>query len=133
MVFEPSSVPAGRSQFLAWFRAQTEWTEGHDYNDPVVCSPALKDWFFDIKSKFPAMNGPQADGDIDDPHVTDYSFGTTVIYAAFAWSVAREAHAAVFERAKTHGVGFFDVSSPNGEVWMPHAGIYSIVHQEGAA
>jgi hypothetical protein len=45
------------------------------------------------------MNGPYAakDGDVDDPRMTDYSVGKTLIYAAFAWSHTGAAYEAVFK------------------------------------
>jgi hypothetical protein len=65
------------------------------------------------------MNGPNASSDYDDPNVTDYSIGRSVIYAAFAWSVAAPALKEVDRLATKHGVGFFDVSSEEGEVRFP--------------
>jgi hypothetical protein len=65
------------------------------------------------------MNGPLASEDPDDPKVTDYSLGEKIIYAAFAWSEAKAAYARMFELAGRHGVGFFDVSTPNGNIWFP--------------
>jgi len=100
---------------------QTEWSEGHSYDDPARSSAPLRGWFLEMIGSFPAMNGPFAPaGDpIDDEYVTDYSVGTSVMYAAFAWSVAQKARARVLELAKKHGVGFFDASSADGYTWRP--------------
>jgi hypothetical protein len=49
----------------------------------------------------------------------DYSIGRSVIYAAFAWSQAETAFEAVNRLAAKHGVGFFDVSSEQGEIRFP--------------
>jgi hypothetical protein len=67
------------------------------------------------------MNGPfvPVGEPIYDDEVTDYSIGKSVVYAAFAWSVADKARASVFELAKKHGVGFFDASSDDGFTWRP--------------
>ena len=129
MVFDPKVAPADRSGFMAWFDAQTEWAEDHGYDDPEVCSEGLRSWFLDMIKQYPAMNGPYASDDVDDPKVTDYSVGSSVIYAAFAWSMAEDAYGVMFGLAKKNKVGFFDVSSDSGEVWMPSpSGDYMLIH-----
>ena len=56
-----------------------------------------------------------------------------MIYACFAWSEAVAASKTTFDLAETHRVGFFDVSTNNGAVWMPNeSGGYSCVHGQGA-
>ncbi|MBK6812499.1 MAG: hypothetical protein IPL19_22080 [Sandaracinaceae bacterium] len=123
MVFDPALAPVEREAFLAWYRAETEWREGHGYDDPSVSSPALRAWFLDMISSFPAMNGPFAPDDIDDDdtRVTDYSVGKNVVYASFAWSVADEARAQMVALAEKHRVGFFDASGDEHATWRPHA------------
>ena len=98
---------------------QAEWEEEHDYDDPKVYSDELKNWFLDMIKSFPAMNGPFASDDIDDPKVTDYSVGIDVIYAAFAWSEAENAYPKMIELAEKHRVGFFDTSG-NGDILIPN-------------
>lgn len=121
MVFEPAAAPAGRDEFMTWFEEQTEWSEDHGYDDPAVSSAALRAWYLDVITRFPPLNGPHANADDDSPRVTDYSVGTHVIYAAFAWSEAESAFATMFELAKKHRVGFFDVSDDEEEpsIWLP--------------
>jgi hypothetical protein len=119
MVFDPAAAPHTREDFLEWYERQTEWGEGHSYDDPQVTTPALAGWFAEISQSFPPMNGPLASNDYDDPKVTDYSIGRSVIYAAFAWSQAEAALQAVDRLAAKHGVGFFDVSSEQGEIRFP--------------
>ena len=124
MVFEKTRIPTTRAEFMAWFEKQTEWSEEHDYQSVSVSSPALQNWFMEMKDTFPPMNGDYAP-DIDLPdedlesHVTDYSIGREVIYAAFAWTVADEAYELMRKLAKKHDVGFFDVSSDNGDIILP--------------
>jgi hypothetical protein len=118
MVFDPSKAPRNRSDFMAWYTKQTEWSESHAYDDPAVSSAALRNWFMEMIQIFPALNGPHATDD-DNPKATDYSVGRSVIYAAFAWSEAEAAHPAMFGTAQNHGVGFFDVSGDEG-VWLPN-------------
>ncbi|MEM7205791.1 MAG: hypothetical protein AAF628_36390 [Planctomycetota bacterium] len=114
MVFDHDAAPRDRPGFMGWYDQQTEWSEDHSYDDPAVCGEPLRAWFLDIIVQFPAMNGPHASGQDDDATVTDYSVGTKVIYAAFAWSQAEAARAAVLRLAERHRVGFFDASADVG-------------------
>jgi hypothetical protein len=119
MVFDPEAAPASRDAFMAWYHKQTQWKEEHGYNDPSVTAPKLRLWFDEMIQTFPPMNGPFRSADVDNPKVTDYSVGRSVIYAAFAWSEAKTARPAMRRLAQKHGVGFFDVSTDNGEILMP--------------
>jgi hypothetical protein len=119
MVFEPSSAPRGRAEFMQWYEKQTQWSEGHSYNDPQVASSALHRCFQEVIQFFPPMNGPLAVDDPDNPRVTDHSIGREVIYSAFAWSCMEEAHATMRGLAIKHEVGFFDVSAQEGEILFP--------------
>ena len=79
--------------------------------------------------EFPALNGPYADEISDNPKQTDYCIGKSVIYSAFNWSPSRDAYHAVFELARKHGVGFYDVSGVEGQVWVPDSkGGYACIH-----
>jgi hypothetical protein len=125
MVFERTGAPKNRQDFMKWYEAQTEWNEDHGYDDPVVTSNDLKNWFKEIIKKFPPMNGPSAPSDEEmnemenDSYVTDYSIGKDVIYAAFSWSLQKEAFETVKKLAEENNVGFFDVSSNKGEIIFP--------------
>lgn len=119
MVFDTTAAPRDRTKFLAWYEKQAEWQEPHGYNNPDVPSLALTKWFREIIQTFPPMNGPLASDAPDDPTVTDYSLGYSVIYGAFSWSVAETAYKHVKELATKHGVGFFEVSGDDGDVWWP--------------
>ena len=119
MVFDPIAAPRDRKEFLDWYRKQTEWSEGHSYDDPAVTTPGLSNWFASISNEFPLRNGPVASCDYENPKVTDYSIGEKVIYAAFAWSQSGVAFETVNSLAGQHGVGLFDVSSDHGEIRFP--------------
>lgn len=120
-VFDPLVVPVELSTFLSWFDEQTEWQEPHDYNDPKVSSVTLQAWFLDMIVEFPALNGPYASDDPlnDEASLTDYSVGSKLIYAAFAWSKMRVACETTYRFAAKHQLGLFNVSSEAGEVWLP--------------
>ena len=119
MVFEPTVAPKERKDFMQWYAQQTEWAEGHSYQDHKVSTKALQAWFKEMIQHFPPMNGPLASDDVDDPKVTDHCIGKHVIYSAFAWSVAEEAYPKMRELAIKHSVGFFDVSADDGEIFFP--------------
>jgi hypothetical protein len=120
MVFDPQAAPSRREDFRAWYREQTRWGEPHSYFDPTFATPALHAWFMDMIATFPAMNGPFAVRDWpDDACITDYSIGHVVIYAAFAWSKAKPARDLTFRLAMKHRLGFYYVSSAEGEVFLP--------------
>jgi hypothetical protein len=105
---------------MIWFNKQTEWGEGHTYNDPVVTSNNLRNWFLEMIKTFPAMNGPYSLGDIDNDMVTDYCIGTHVIYVTFRWTVAEKAYGVMKPNAEKFGVGFFDVSATEGDILFPN-------------
>lgn len=122
MVFDPAAAPRDRTAFLTWFEQQAEWSEGHSYNDPAVTSENLATWYAAMRGEFPNMNGPGAydiDADGENPRVTDYSIGKSVIYTAFAWSQTEAAYATMRRLAAEHRVGFFNVSAREGEIWFP--------------
>lgn len=118
MVFDPTVAPREREAFLAWYAAQTEWTEPHDYRDPLVTCPALLAWYSQMRGEFPNMHEP-AFAAYDDLHATSYSIGHSSIYACFRWPLAEAAYAAARANAARHGVGFFDASSDAAEIWFP--------------
>ena len=126
MVFEKAKAPNTKKKFMAWYEKQTEWGEEHDYQTISVSSPALQNWFMEMKDTFPPMNGDYApDEDLIDKdeklerYLTDYSIGCEVIYAEFAWSVAEEAYELMRILAQKHNVGFFDVSEDDGDIILP--------------
>lgn len=128
MVFDLSVAPEDPAKFVDWFREQARWAEGHSYDDPAVTSPELRRWFMSMIPALPAMNGPFRASSAEDANVTDYCIGRHVIYAAFSWSVARLAYDECLRLAQECGVGFFDVSGPNGGQWRPNEeGIYEEV------
>lgn len=119
MVFRPESAPREREEFIDWYQEQTEWSEEHNYNDPVVTSEELRNWFKEMIKTFPAMNGPFAVEDISDENVTDYCIGKDVIYVTFAWSIAEKAYEVMKSNAEKHSVGFYDASADDGDILFP--------------
>jgi len=124
MVFRQEAAPKTRPEFMIWYRDQTKWAEGHNYDDPATTSVELRNWFMEMIQTFPAMNGPFAieDEDDDNSMITGYGIGRDVIYVDFRWSVAEQAYNKVLLLAGKHGVGFFDVSSDEGDIFFPDNG-----------
>lgn len=120
-VFDPVAAPLEKRAFLGWYDLITEWSEDRDYSDIQGLAPVLTAWFQDMIKEFPPMNGPHASAASDASRISDYSIDESLIYVAFAWSVAEPAYEAMYRLAAKHGVGFFDVSSNDGKVWMPEA------------
>ena len=119
MVFRPESAPRTREEFMVWFQEQAEWSEEHDYTDPIVTSEELRNWFMEMIKTFPAMNGPFSVEDISDENVSDYCIGKDVIYVAFAWSVAEKAYEIMNNNAEKYRVGFYDTSADDGNILFP--------------
>ncbi|GLC89006.1 hypothetical protein [Lysinibacillus piscis] len=122
MVFDKERAPDTREDFLAWYHEQTKWSEPHDYQIAAHTTPALQKWYADIIEHFPNMNTVDEellDEDEDnelESRLAEYSIGYHSIYVCFAWSVADEANRIMKMLAQKHDVGFFDVSSTNGEI-----------------
>ena len=121
MVFDPSAAPPERPAFVEWYREQTEWSEGHSYDDPANTTPALAAWYEEIRKLYPNMNGPGAVSDEElmkpgvEERLGDYTIGHHVIYVGFAWSQAEEVYPVVRSLAVKYGVGFYDVSGDEGD------------------
>jgi hypothetical protein len=132
MVFESNAAPASHAQFMDWYHSQTQWAEGHRYDDPAVSADKLRAWFMEIIQSFPPLNGPLSQDDLpeDEASATDYSVGKSAIYCAFAWSKAEQAYRTVFELAQKHGVGFFNVSSGDEDVWLPSNDKLNLAHSK---
>ena len=123
MVFNPKIAPQSETKFLEWYDEQVEWSEPHNYVDPIVTTTELHNWFKEIIQEFPALNGPYSPLDVDDlesEFVTDYTIVRDVVYASFRWSVAEKAYPAVLELAQKYQVGFYDVSG-SGDILFPNS------------
>src|SRR5690606_38753441 len=123
MVFNNSVAPKNRKDFMEWYDLQTEWTEDHDYSDPNNATNELKHWYLEMIKTFPDLNDTyNIENSTEEINESQYSIGTNIIYVSFAWSIAENAYNTMFELAEKHGVGFFDVSSDNGNIFYPENG-----------
>ena len=113
MVFEKANAPMIYEDFLNWANEQTNWAEDRDFDSLEGTAPRLSAWFKAMSKTFPPMNGPYCLSDaaasaVDENRFTDYSIGSSVIYAAFAWSEAEAADELASKLAREHNVGFFN-------------------------
>jgi hypothetical protein len=67
---------------------------------------------------------------MDDPRVSMYGIGKHLIYVGFASAHGGAAYKACHRLAAEHGLGFYDVSSGEGAVWLPDGkGGLTIAHK----
>ncbi len=122
MVFDPAAAPAGCEAFMESYDPQTEWADGHSYDDPGRCIPGLRARYMEAIQRFPPMGDPFAVRRLANAYVTDYSVGAHIIHVAFAGSVGAEAYDATFGLAQRHRAGFCDVNGSGGvPPWTPPA------------
>jgi hypothetical protein len=120
MVFDPAFAPTKRAEFLEWYEQQSGSEEFAPSDDPKSLTPPLQAWLAAMIETFPPLNGPLATNEnIDNPKTTDYGLGHIYVYACFGWSQVEEAYKHTVKLAEKHRVGFFNVSSDEGEVWIP--------------
>lgn len=120
LVFDPAHAPSGRNAFLDWWDAQSDWSsEPHPHNDPAFTTPRLRAWFMEMIERYPPLNGPYAVS--RDRRAADYCIGRFLIYVAISFDKQATQERA-FELAGKHGLGFYEPSSPQGEIWLPGTG-----------
>ena len=127
MVFDSEDAPRDRKKFKEWYDRTTEWSEGHDYNDPNATTSQLRAWYEEIRQTYPNMNGPGSPSDEElmtpglEVRLADYSFARHSIYVTFAWSEAEIVYPLFRDLAVKYGVGFYDVSGDEGdaEIYFP--------------
>ena len=121
---------------LEWYEQQAEWEEDHSYDDPKVTSEELRNWFMEMITDFPALNGPHSPLDIDDridedgDIITDYCIGKDVIYTSFRWEVAEKAYPKMLKMANKHKVGFFDASGDANIMFPNENGILESINKK---
>ena len=115
MAFEPAKAPVVYGDFLEWMAKQTQWDEDRDYNSIAGTEPKLASWFMEAKQTFPPLNGEYSPSDDElcaseeiENHLTDYSIGSDIIYAAFGWSVAKQAERLMGQLCQKHGLGLYN-------------------------
>lgn len=113
VAFDPAAT--ADSGFADWCKRQTEWGEGHDYDDAEVTTPGLRAFYAELIETFPPMNGPDASGDESvEGMLADYSIGSGIVYVAFGWSRAGQAKGLFRDLAARHNVAVAWVSDPSG-------------------
>ncbi|UOR04057.1 hypothetical protein MUN82_14015 [Hymenobacter aerilatus] len=128
LVFSKEAAPKTRTEFMGWYDAQTEWKEEHIYSDPAITTHELRAWLMEMEQTFPDMNGPNTTDGHKSDYETDYSIGRVVIYAAFSWSLAKEAHETAHRLARKYQVGFYDPSF-EGPILLPENGDLGLIEE----
>jgi hypothetical protein len=118
MIFEERHAPINREAFLEWYSEQMDREEDRAYAGPAIAARSLQAWYFEMIKVFPPISGAVSQNE-NVSMSGDYSIGRSTIYASFAWSMADQAYETAFQLAAKHGVGFFNVSSDQREVWLP--------------
>jgi hypothetical protein len=121
--FNLEGAPADAVSLLAWFKDQAEWSEPHSYDDASVTTPALGAFYHELITTYPPMNGPD-DPDFDnfdENKFTDYSIGYSIVYAAFAWSVAQQARDVFLRLGTNYQVGVCEISENPPVIHRPAA------------
>ena len=120
LAFDANAAPRDRAAFKEWWAVQSQWGEGHGYNDPSVTTPELQRFYELMTSEFRDI-GSLSDDEDADSKTSDYSIGMSVIYVAFPWSEADVAYDKFRESVVMSGVGFYEVSMDQGaeELFFP--------------
>ena len=121
LVFAPAAAPHTPDEFTAWYHAQTEWPEHHDYEDPATATLSLKAWCLDMMQHFPPKSGPYKDEEAPDDKslLADYSIGRNMVYVALQPAQAQAALQRAHQLAAVHCVGLLEASEPQHTVWLP--------------
>ena len=113
-VFDATAAPMDEEQFVIWFEQQ-----GAHEDDPDEGTIALRNWFTDFSSRYPALNGPYADEDDGD---TTYRFGKTITIAQCPDDKSEKAADTGRQLAAKHGVGFYNENSGEERLFFPKGG-----------
>ena len=117
--FDPSAAPRDRKGLLQWLGALQEDNGEPPSDDLESLTPPLRAWFREVMEVFPSLNGPHSTENYDDPKATDYELNRDYVVACLAYSQANVAFSHMKELAEKHHLGFFNISSPTGELWLP--------------
>ena len=125
MVFEPDAAPHDYAEFLAWFAEQMQCGEEHGYDNPAEASERLRAWLAEMLKMFPSGAGSLGDNepvDLDEDSSSGYSIGREMIYVIFVPVKAEVARQRAFDLAAKFGLGLFEPTSEQAEMWRPELG-----------
>ena len=128
-VFTKEAAPRKLEDFTAWYEEQTYFDAASDitYDDISICPEQLKNWYETMLSRFPAMDGRDAESsqlaymmmqgennyfarERMGVHTSNYVIKQYLISFACAWSLADEAYVLARTTARECGLAFFDIS-----------------------
>ncbi|MDB2438945.1 hypothetical protein N9W89_09540 [Hellea sp.] len=111
--FDARVAPKSETDFDNWLEGLEDFSEFFD--DETHCSDNLQKCFIEFSDVFPSMD--QSNNNIDEAHITQYSFAKHMIEGNFAFSVAEEAGTLILKIAAKYEIGIFDAQE--SEVYLP--------------
>ena len=142
MVFDPDHAPRERAAFMEWFRDITRWEDKLTVDIPDGLSGNLPAFYRQITKSFPDINGPEARAyfdfvqppppgffarlfgakpvsrpELDESRLVECTFHANAIYLSFTSSLNGDAGFTCSDVANDTGVGLFNVSAGNGQIF----------------
>lgn len=109
MVFEGSKAPRTKEEFLEWYDKQTQWGEGHGYDDISVASPKLQSFYKALLESYKTLE--ECDGSEEDGRcLLSSAIGRDIIYLCFPRGTDIDYYEEIMDLADDYGVGFYDAS-----------------------
>lgn len=56
LVFDPRLAPNGDKEFEAWYKSLMRWDQSSNHADLKISSPALQEFYQDLRKSFPPIN-----------------------------------------------------------------------------
>lgn len=112
VIFDAKAAPADDDDaFVGWYTRQTTPSD-----DPDVGTVAMRNWYSDFSSDFPAANGPYADAHDGN---TCYEFGPTITRATVPVELGKRAADSARSLAGKDSVGFFNPNADELRLFFP--------------
>lgn len=112
VIFDAEAAPTDDDDaFVEWYTRQTTPSD-----DPDVGTVAMRNWYSDFSSDFPAANGPYADAHDGN---TYYEFGPTITRATVPVELGKRAADSARSLAGKDSVGFFNPNADELRLFFP--------------
>jgi len=121
-VFDPRDDLRDPTAFSKWYRARTSWEGEVHFDEAPNSTASLQAWLQEMLELFPPMNGTRRPSFEDAERwdrAADYAIAPDLIYVSFSSAKAGFVYDTVYRLAAKYGVGFYNVSDSQGEVWFP--------------
>lgn len=131
--FDLFAAPRDRHDFLDWISRTFRSIDGSLGGDASRTTTALQAWHRDMAQTFPGKRDPHAfdiDGVIN-AKFASYRFAQSAVQANFEWQSAGPALQRAKRSAQALGLGLFEASGHDGNVWMVSGrGRWEVVHSQ---